>query len=42
VLHRSEIVENATTERLFEQPQNDYTRELLVAIPLPDPDQHWF
>jgi len=41
VLHRGEIVENAPTERLFADPQAAYTRELLAAIPLPDPDQPW-
>jgi ABC-type oligopeptide transport system ATPase subunit len=41
VLHQGVIVENATTESLFSDPQADYTRALLAAIPLPDPDQPW-
>ena len=41
VLHRGEIVENALTDQLFDAPQAPYTRELLDAIPLPDPDQAW-
>jgi len=41
VLHRGEIVENATSEQLFAAPQAAYTRELLAAIPLPDPGQPW-
>ncbi len=41
VLHHGEIVEDAPTERLFAAPQAAYTRELLQAIPLPDPDQVW-
>ena len=41
VLHRGRIVEQAETATLFADPQADYTRELLQAIPLPDPDQHW-
>jgi peptide/nickel transport system ATP-binding protein len=41
VLHHGEIVEDAPTERLFAAPEAAYTRELLQAIPLPDPDQVW-
>ena len=41
VLHRGQIVESAATPALFAQPQAAYTRELLDAIPLPDPDQPW-
>jgi peptide/nickel transport system ATP-binding protein len=41
VLRHGEIVENALTPELFGAPQADYTRELLDAIPLPDPDQVW-
>lgn len=39
VLHRGEIVEHAATADLFTAPQAAYTRDLLDAIPLPDPDQ---
>jgi len=41
VLHHGEIVEAGTTEAIFEAPQAEYTRMLLGAIPLPDPDQRW-
>ncbi len=41
VLYRGEIVENAATAELFAAPKAAYTRELLDAIPLPDPDQVW-
>lgn len=41
VLHHGEIVEDAQTAALFETPQAAYTRELLDAIPLPDPNQRW-
>ena len=41
VLHRGEIVENAPTALLFAEPQASATRDLLEAIPLPDPDQAW-
>ncbi|MEM5585609.1 ATP-binding cassette domain-containing protein [Roseibium sp. AS2] len=42
VLHHGVIVENALTPELFDNPKADYTRMLLDAIPLPDPDQVWF
>lgn len=41
VLHHGRIVENRPTPDLFAKPQADYTRELLSAIPLPDPAQPW-
>ena len=41
VLHRGEIVEDRPTAELFAEPRAAYTRELLEAIPLPDPDQVW-
>jgi peptide/nickel transport system ATP-binding protein len=41
VMHHGEIDENADTSTLFDAPQSDYTKELLAAIPLPDPDQVW-
>ncbi len=42
VLHHGEIVENEPTAELFDNPRAGYTRELLDAIPLPDPDEPWF
>ena len=41
VLHQGIIVENADVAALFDNPQAAYTRALLDAIPLPDPDQVW-
>jgi ABC-type oligopeptide transport system ATPase subunit len=41
VLHQGVIVENAEVAKLFANPQAAYTRTLLDAIPLPDPDQVW-
>ena len=41
VLHHGEIVEHAATAELYASPKAAYTRELLDAIPLPDPDQPW-
>ena len=41
VLHRGEIVEDRPTAELFAAPSAAYTRDLLEAIPLPDPAQPW-
>lgn len=41
VLHHGEVVEYSDTAALFDAPQAAYTRELLDAIPLPDPHQPW-
>ena len=41
VLHQGLIMENALTADVFAAPQAAYTRALLDAIPLPDPDQIW-
>jgi len=41
VLHHGRIVEDRPTAQLFADPQAAYTRELLEAIPLPDPAQVW-
>jgi peptide/nickel transport system ATP-binding protein len=41
VLHEGRIVEDRPTAELFADPQAAYTRELLEAIPLPDPAQVW-
>jgi ABC-type oligopeptide transport system ATPase subunit len=41
VLHQGVIIENAPTAQVFANPLAACTRELLEAIPLPDPDQRW-
>ena len=38
VIHKGVIVELAKTEELFEHPLHPYTRALLSAIPMPNPD----
>jgi len=42
VLQAGRIVEDAPVAQLFGSPQADYTRELLDAIPDPDPENAWF
>ncbi|HEX9967093.1 MAG TPA: ATP-binding cassette domain-containing protein [Solirubrobacterales bacterium] len=37
VMHDGKIVEEGTADRVCEQPREPYTRELLAAVPVPDP-----
>ncbi len=41
ILRQGEVVEQGASERIFARPQHSYTRELLDAIPLPEPDPGW-
>ncbi len=41
VMHAGQIVEEADAADLFSNPQHDYTRNLLAAIPLPEIDDQW-
>ena len=36
-MYLGELVEHNTTKNIFNDPQHDYTKELLKAIPHPDP-----
>lgn len=38
VIHQGELKELAATDELFARPLHPYTRSLLSAVPLPDPD----
>jgi ABC-type oligopeptide transport system ATPase subunit len=40
VMYKGRIVEMAPTAELFDHPRHAYTKALLSAIPIPDPDQH--
>jgi peptide/nickel transport system ATP-binding protein len=41
ILRAGEVVEAAPAAQVFAAPRHEYTRRLLAAIPLPDPDPHW-
>ena len=37
VMRSGEIIEEGSVERIFAAPEHDYTKELVAAIPVPDP-----
>lgn len=38
VMYKGQFVESGPTDEVFENPQADYTKKLLEAIPIPDPE----
>lgn len=38
VMHSGHVVETGTTDAVLSEPRDDYTRTLLAAIPVPDPE----
>jgi peptide/nickel transport system ATP-binding protein len=40
VMHRGAMVEYGDADDIFANPQHEYTRKLLAAIPQPDPTRH--
>ena len=39
VMYKGEIVEIGEAENIYQQPQHEYSRTLLAAVPRPDPDR---
>ncbi|MFV0382763.1 ABC transporter ATP-binding protein [Paracoccus sp. (in: a-proteobacteria)] len=42
VLNHGEIVDQGPVEQVFDRPESKVTRQLLSAIPVPEPDDGWF
>ena len=38
VMYRGEAVETGSVEQIFHAPQHPYTKALMSAVPVPDPD----
>lgn len=39
VMHRGRIIEQGSKEQILRNPREDYTRRLIRAVPVPDPDE---
>ena len=42
IMRSGEVVEAGDTGQTFGAPKSDYTKSLISAIPLPEPDANWF
>ena len=40
VMRGGRIIEAGTRRDIFESPKDDYTRALIAAVPIPDPDAY--
>jgi peptide/nickel transport system ATP-binding protein len=38
-MHEGRIVEQGPAEQIYVRPQSEYTRALLTAVPVPDPER---
>jgi oligopeptide/dipeptide ABC transporter ATP-binding protein len=39
VMKEGKIVESGTADEVYEHPKHEYTRALLAAVPVPDPQR---
>jgi peptide/nickel transport system ATP-binding protein len=39
VMHRGKIVEQGSKEQILRNPQDPYTKRLIAAVPVPDPEE---
>jgi peptide/nickel transport system ATP-binding protein len=39
VMHRGKIVEQGPANQILRSPREEYTRQLIAAVPIPDPEE---